>query len=46
MLVIFLPLAIILNIGMIRPFKGVLVSLQFHHKAGQGRSKTTDPKNQ
>ena len=46
MLSIFLPLAIVLNIGMIRPFKGVLVTLQFHHKAGQGRSKNTAPDNQ
>ena len=29
--------AILLNIGLIRPFKGVLVALQFHHKAGQGQ---------
>jgi uncharacterized protein (DUF983 family) len=43
MLSIFIPLAIFLNIGMIRPFKGVLVALQFHHKAGQGRQKQTDP---
>lgn len=45
MLAIFSPLAIILNIGMIRPFKGVLVCLQFHHKAGQGRPKQTEPDN-
>jgi uncharacterized protein (DUF983 family) len=37
LLAIFLPLAIGLNIGLIRPFKGILVALQFHHKAGQGR---------
>ncbi len=45
MLSIFIPLAILLNIGMIRPFKGVLVTLQFHHKAGQGRQQDTDPPN-
>ena len=45
LLAIFLPLAIVLNIGLIRPFKGVLVALQFHHKAGQGqqvRDQSTD----
>ncbi len=38
LLAIFLPLAVVLNLGMIRPCKGVLVCLQFHHKAGQSRS--------
>ena len=42
LLAIFLPLAVVLNIGMIRPFKGVLVALQFHHKAGQGRQAPSD----
>lgn len=42
LMAIFLPLAVVLNIGMIRPFKGVLVALQFHHKAGQGRQARSD----
>lgn len=32
-LVIWLPLATILCLGLLRPFKGVLIALQFHHKA-------------
>ena len=36
-LVIFLPLAIIVCVGMLRPLKGVLVALQYKNKAEQGR---------
>jgi uncharacterized protein (DUF983 family) len=35
--VIFLPLALIVCVGMLRPLKGVLVALQYKHKAEQGR---------
>jgi uncharacterized protein (DUF983 family) len=31
------PLAILLPILLLRPFKGVLVALQFRHKAAEGR---------
>ena len=36
-LVIFLPLALVVCLGMLRPLKGVLVALQYRNKAGQGR---------
>ena len=32
-----LPLLIALSLAMLRPFKGVLIALQFHHKAEEGR---------
>jgi uncharacterized protein (DUF983 family) len=31
------PLVLILCLGLLRPFKGVLVALQFSHRAEQGR---------
>lgn len=31
------PLVLALCLGMLRPLKGVLVALQYHHKAEQGR---------
>ncbi len=36
-LVISLPLAVILCLGVLRPAKGVLVALQYRNKAEQGR---------
>jgi len=36
-LAIFLPLTLIVCLGMLRPLKGVLVSLQYRNKAGLGR---------
>lgn len=36
-LVIFLPLTAIVCIGLLRPTKGLLVALQYHNKAEQGR---------
>ncbi len=36
-LVIFLPLTLIVCLGMLRPLKGVLVALQYANKAEQGR---------
>ena len=35
--VIFLPLTLIVCLGMLRPLKGVLVALQYANKAEQGR---------
>ncbi len=35
--VLWVPLVLILCLGMLRPLKGVLVALQYHHKAEQGR---------
>lgn len=37
-LVLWLPLATILTLGLLRPFKGVLIAMQFHNKASQARS--------
>jgi uncharacterized protein (DUF983 family) len=37
-LVVFLPLAALLCLGLLRPFKGVLVALQFHHRAAEVRN--------
>ena len=31
------PLALILCLGLLRPFKGVLLALQYHHDAAEGR---------
>lgn len=36
-LAIFMPLALVVSLGLIRPVKGVLVALQFHNKASQAR---------
>ena len=35
--VIFLPLTLIVCAGALRPLKALLISLQYRHKAGQGR---------
>ncbi len=37
LLVIFLPLTVIVCIGLLRPTKGLLVALQYRNKAEQGR---------
>mgnify|MGYP000896121409 CR=1 FL=1 len=36
-LVIFLPMTLVVCLGMLRPLKGVLVALQYANKAEQGR---------
>jgi uncharacterized protein (DUF983 family) len=36
-LIIFLPLALVVCLGMLKPLKGVLVALQYRNKAEQGR---------
>ena len=36
-LVLWLPLTAILTAILIRPFKGVLLAMQFHHKASEAR---------
>ncbi|WP_296814676.1 DUF983 domain-containing protein [Brevundimonas sp.] len=33
-LVLWLPLTVVVCLGLLRPFKGVLVAMQFHHGAG------------
>jgi uncharacterized protein (DUF983 family) len=37
-LIIWLPLTVILTLLLVRPFKGVMLALQFHHKAAEARS--------
>lgn len=37
MLTIFLPLTLVLCLGLLRPLKGVLIALQYKHKAREGR---------
>lgn len=36
-LVLWIPLVLVLCLGMLRPLKGVLIALQYHHKAAEGR---------
>ncbi len=36
-MVIFLPLTLIVCLGMLRPLKGALIALQYRHKAAPGR---------
>ncbi len=36
--VLWLPLILLLSLGLLRPFKGVLIALQYHHRAGEGQS--------
>ncbi len=36
-LVIFLPLAAIVPLGLLRPFKATLIALQYHNRAREGR---------
>lgn len=35
--VLWLPLTVILSIGLLRPFKGVFIALQYRHDAGEGQ---------
>jgi uncharacterized protein (DUF983 family) len=34
---LWLPLGLAIPLLLLRPFKGVLVALQYHHRAGEGR---------
>ncbi len=36
-LLVFLPLTLVVCLGMLRPLKGVLIALQFRNRAEQGR---------
>ena len=36
-MVVWLPLVLVLCLGMLRPLKGILVALQYHHRAEEGR---------
>jgi uncharacterized protein (DUF983 family) len=35
--ILWIPLTLASTLGLLRPLKGVLVALQFHHKAAEGR---------
>ena len=35
---IWLPAAAILTLGLVRPFKGVMLAMQFHHRASEVRN--------
>jgi uncharacterized protein (DUF983 family) len=35
-LLIFLPLTLIVSLGLLRPMKGLMIGLQYRNKAGQG----------
>jgi uncharacterized protein (DUF983 family) len=37
---LWLPLILIVTLGPLRPIKGLLIALQFHHKASEGRLET------
>jgi uncharacterized protein (DUF983 family) len=36
-MVLFLPLTVIVCLGLLRPFKGLLIALQYRNKAAEGR---------
>jgi uncharacterized protein (DUF983 family) len=35
---LWMPMILIVTLGLLRPLKGLFVALQFHHKAEEGRS--------
>jgi uncharacterized protein (DUF983 family) len=37
------PLILITTLGPLRPMKGLMVALQYHHKAAEGRPDRSDP---
>jgi uncharacterized protein (DUF983 family) len=41
-LLLWIPLAIVLTLALLRPFKGVLIALQLHHKAEEARLEDDD----
>ena len=40
---LWVPLILILTLGPLRPMKGLLIALQFHHKAAEGRLTGREP---
>jgi uncharacterized protein (DUF983 family) len=40
---LWLPAILVLTLGLLRPLKGLLVALQFHHKAEEGRFDGSGP---
>ena len=41
--VLWLPLILIVTLGPLRPMKGLMISLQYHHKAAEGRFGAGEP---
>jgi uncharacterized protein (DUF983 family) len=35
--VLWIPLVLIVTLGMLRPLKALMIALQYHHKAAEGR---------
>jgi uncharacterized protein (DUF983 family) len=35
--VLWLPLILVVTLGPLRPMKGLMIALQYHHKAAEGR---------
>jgi uncharacterized protein (DUF983 family) len=40
--VLWLPLILIATLGPLRPIKGLLIALQYHHKAAEGRQERVE----
>ena len=40
---LWLPLILIVTLGPLRPMKGLLIALQYHHKAAEGRFRGEGP---
>ena len=40
--VLWFPLILIVTLGPLRPMKGLMIALQFHHKAAEGRLQAAD----
>jgi len=40
--VLWLPLILIVTLGPLRPMKGLMIALQFHHRAAEGRVQDVD----
>jgi uncharacterized protein (DUF983 family) len=40
---LWLPLILIVTLGPLRPMKGLLIALQYHHKAAEGRVRKSGP---
>jgi uncharacterized protein (DUF983 family) len=41
--VLWLPLIFVVTLGPLRPMKGLLIALQYHHKAAEGRVGKSEP---
>ncbi len=41
--VLWLPLILIVTLGPLRPMKGLMIALQYHHRAGEGRLNGKQP---